>query len=64
MARPKVAEPTTLGAAYLAGLAEGLWKNRRGKVKQRQADRTFRPAMKLAKRKQPVAGREKAWAWN
>ena len=41
--RPKALETTALGAAYLAGLAVGLWKDR-GEVQNAwQADRTFEP---------------------
>ncbi len=60
--RPKVAETTALGAAYLAGLAVGFWKDRKEIAKQRQADRQFRPTMKPTQRKQLVAGWEKALA--
>ena len=42
--RPKVAETTALGAAYLAGLAVGFWKNQADIAKQWQADRRFKPA--------------------
>jgi glycerol kinase len=41
--RPKVVETTALGAAYLAGLAVGFWKNREEVQKVWQADRTFGP---------------------
>jgi glycerol kinase len=66
--RPKVAETTALGAAYLAGLAVGFWKDRKEIAKQWQVDRKFRSAMKPTQRKQLVAGwdkalgRSKAWA--
>ncbi len=66
--RPKVAETTALGAAYLAGLAVGFWKDRKEIAKQWQADRKFQSAMKPAQRKQLFAGwdkalgRSKAWA--
>src|SRR5262249_55239155 len=43
--RPKVAETTALGAAYLAGLAVGFWKNQAEIAKQWQAERRFKPAM-------------------
>jgi len=43
--RPKVIETTSLGAAYLAGLATGYWKNT-GKIKKCwKEDRIFRPKM-------------------
>src|SRR6266478_324273 len=48
--RPKVAETTALGAAYLAGLAVGFWKNQADIARQWQADKHFKPAMKPAAR--------------
>jgi glycerol kinase len=58
--RPRVAETTALGAAYLAGLATGFWKDRREIAAQWQADRRFEPSMKARTRKALVAGWEKA----
>ncbi len=49
--RPKVSETTALGAAYLAGLAVGYWKNQSEIASQWQMDRRFVPAMTSAKRK-------------
>jgi glycerol kinase len=43
--RPKVIETTALGAAYLAGLAVGFWKDRAEVSRAWQADRTFEPRM-------------------
>ncbi len=43
--RPKVFETTALGAAYLAGLAVGYWKNAAEISAQWQTDRTFEPVM-------------------
>ena len=43
VARPKTIETTALGAAYLAGLATGFWKNLEEIKKQWQIDRTFVP---------------------
>jgi glycerol kinase len=65
--RPKVAETTALGAAYLAGLAVGFWKSRADIARQWQADKRFAPAMKAAARKtiakgwERALGRAKAW---
>jgi glycerol kinase len=65
--RPKVAETTALGAAYLAGLAVGFWKNQADIARQWQADKRFKPAMKSAARAKMAAGwtralaRSKAW---
>ncbi|MFT3936866.1 MAG: glycerol kinase GlpK [Chitinophagaceae bacterium] len=47
--RPTVYETTALGAAYLAGLAVGFWKNIEEVQKQWQADKTFKPAMETEK---------------
>jgi glycerol kinase len=41
--RPKVIETTALGAAYLAGLAVGFWKDRSEVQRAWQAERTFEP---------------------
>ena len=43
--RPKVTETTALGAAYLAGLAVGYWKNIDELQQQWQIDKTFTPTM-------------------
>ena len=58
--RPKVAETTALGAAYLAGLAVGFWKSRADIARQWQVDKRFAPAMKPAARKRIAAGWERA----
>ncbi|HYT60851.1 MAG TPA: FGGY-family carbohydrate kinase [Haliangiales bacterium] len=60
--RPRVAETTALGAAYLAGLAVGFWKDQTEIAKQWQVDRRFVPAFKPARRKQLCAGWTKALA--
>lgn len=39
--RPQITETTAIGAAYLAGLAVGLWKNTDEIQSQWQVDRTF-----------------------
>ena len=41
--RPKVAETTALGAAYLAGLATGFWKDIDDIKSQWQAEKNFSP---------------------
>jgi glycerol kinase len=43
--RPKVTEITSLGAAYLAGLAVGYWKNSSEIKKCWKVDRVFKPKM-------------------
>jgi glycerol kinase len=60
--RPRVAETTALGAAYLAGLAVGFWKDQADIAHQWQADRRFTPRMKPAARKALAAGWTKALA--
>jgi glycerol kinase len=43
--RPAVTETTALGAAYLAGLATGVWPNRDAVAQQWRVDREFEPRM-------------------
>ena len=43
--RPKVIETTALGAAYLAGLAVGFWKDRAEVSRSWEVERTFEPQM-------------------
>jgi glycerol kinase len=47
--RPKVIETTALGAAYLAGLATGFWKNIDEIKQQWQLNQRFQPQMELEK---------------
>ena len=56
--RPKVAETTAFGAACLAGLAVGFWKNRAEAEHAWQPDRTFEPT----KSPDEVAHRRSRWA--
>jgi glycerol kinase len=58
--RPRISETTALGAAYLAGLAVGYWKNQSAIAAQWQADRRFTPQMTAAARKKLVTGWVKA----
>ncbi len=44
--RPKLLETTALGAAGLAGLAVGFWKDREAFGRLRAVDRVFKPRMK------------------
>ena len=48
--RPKVVETTALGAAYLAGLAVGFWKDLDEIEAIREVDKIFEPQMPLVKR--------------
>lgn len=43
--RPKVVETTALGAAYLAGLATGIYANTQAIARLWQAERTFYPTL-------------------
>src|SRR4051812_48364251 len=56
--RPKVIETTALGAAYLAGLAVGFWKDRAEISRAWQAERTFEPRMS----KDEAAHRRSRWS--
>lgn len=58
--RPKITETTALGAAYLAGLAVGYWKNIDDIQHQWQIDKTFEPQIKEEQRKQLVNGWQRA----
>ena len=46
--RPAVTETTALGAAYLAGLAVGYWKDLRSIAKQWKVEKVFEPKMSHA----------------
>jgi glycerol kinase len=48
--RPKILETTALGAAYLAGLALGIWKNTDEISAQWQYDRVFQPSISVDER--------------
>jgi len=52
--RPKIIETTALGAAFLAGLAVGFWKDQEELQKLWQPDKAFSPAMKDGKREKLV----------
>ncbi|MBU6178246.1 MAG: glycerol kinase GlpK [Verrucomicrobia bacterium] len=58
--RPEVTETTALGAAYLAGLAVGFWKNTAEIASQWQADARFTPATKPAARRAKLSEWESA----
>lgn len=58
--RPKVNETTALGAACLAGLAVGYWKNVADIAKHWQADRKFKPTMKAGMRSRITEGWKRA----
>ena len=58
--RPKTVETTALGAAYLAGLAVGFWKNLDEIEENREIDRVFIPEMDKDTRDQFYRGWLKA----
>lgn len=54
--RPKITETTALGAAYLAGLAVGYWKNIEEIQQQWQAEKSFSPVMENTTRQDLLKG--------
>jgi glycerol kinase len=58
--RPKVAETTALGAAYLAGLAVGYWKDEAEIARNWILDRQFSPEMPKPEREERYARWKKA----
>jgi glycerol kinase len=58
--RPCIQETTALGAAYLAGVAVGFWKDSDALDSQWQAERTFEPQMDRARAQHLMAGWHKA----
>ncbi len=60
--RPVIRESTALGAAYLAGLATGVWKSEEEIRGLWQCDTVFRPAMDAQKREELLHGWRRAVA--
>lgn len=58
--RPMINETTALGAAYLAGLAIGYWKDKEEIAKQWQIERSFTPDFADEKRQELYNGWKKA----
>jgi glycerol kinase len=56
--RPKITETTALGAAYLAGLAVGFWKDLEEIKQQWQVERTFEPVPD----NEEIAAAKQGWA--
>lgn len=54
--RPKITEATVLGAAYLAGLSGGLWKDMDALAELWQEDRVFEPQMSKERRDELYEG--------
>ncbi len=66
--RPRITETTALGAAYLAGLATGIWQSQDEIATQWQLEQTFEPQMSADQRDalyakwQAAVERARAWA--
>ncbi len=60
VSRPKNVETTALGAAFLAGLAVGLWKDKDDILQRWQCDREFTPRMSEEKRTSLYRGWQRA----
>jgi len=60
ISRPVIKETTALGAAFLAGLAVGVWKDTEEIRSMWTVDRLFMPQMPGEKRRENIAGWEKA----
>lgn len=58
--RPECLETTATGAAYLAGLAVGYWKDREEIVKNQRISKTFVPSLSEQEREERMAGWKKA----
>ena len=58
--RPRCVETTAMGAAYLAGLAVGYWKDKEDVIKNWNVDREFEPTMEETERNDKISGWKKA----
>ncbi len=58
--RPVCIETTSLGAAYLAGLATGYWESKEDVIENWQIERIFKPDMDEKKKTELLAGWKKA----
>ncbi len=58
--RPRCVETTAMGAAYLAGLAVGYWKDKEEVKKNWAIDRVFTPAIEQEKRQEMLLGWSRA----
>lgn len=58
--RPQCIETTAMGAAYLAGLAVGYWKDKEEVVNNWAIDKVFTPEIEEEKRRKKIKGWEKA----
>lgn len=60
LCRPVCIETTSLGAAYLAGLATGYWKDKNDITANWQSDREFLPHMDGSRRSELISGWHRA----
>jgi glycerol kinase len=58
--RPLCVETTAMGAAYLAGLAVGYWKNKEEVLENWQIERTFQPEISKEEREKKIKKWKKA----
>ncbi len=58
--RPECVETTALGAAYLAGLAVGYWKDKEDVLRNWKCNKTFNPEMDEMQRQKQLKGWNKA----
>ena len=58
--RPQCIETTSLGAAYLAGLATGYWESKEDVLENWQVERSFTPRMEEAQKTKLLRGWKKA----
>jgi len=58
--RPKTIETTALGAAYLAGIAVGYWKDKAEIQSNREIDRIFTPQISIEERNKLYSGWKRA----
>ncbi|MCF2683146.1 glycerol kinase GlpK [Faecalicatena contorta] len=58
--RPKCIETTAMGAAYLAGLAVGYWKDKEEVIRNWAIDQIFEPKIEETERKKKIKGWNKA----
>ena len=58
--RPEDTETTAMGAAFLAGLAVGFWKDKSEIAATWDVDRSFKPTMDATLREKKYQGWQKA----
>jgi len=60
ISRPKTVETTALGAAYLSGLAVGVWESKEEIIKIREVDKVFTPSISREAAEKLYSGWKKA----